>query len=134
MVTRDAILAEARSWLGTPFQHQARVKGRGVDCAGVVVATALALGLDVTDLAGYSRTPDGQSLKAELDRQAVQVSEALPGDIYLMRFEREPQHLAFATDVGVLHAFSSARKVVEHSLDATWSARIVAVYRFRELA
>lgn len=29
---RLAIVEEARSWLGTPFHHHARVKGAGVDC------------------------------------------------------------------------------------------------------
>ena len=29
---RTAVLAEAQSWIGTPFHHEARVKGHGVDC------------------------------------------------------------------------------------------------------
>jgi hypothetical protein len=29
MVTREAIVAAARSWLGTPYHHQASVKGVG---------------------------------------------------------------------------------------------------------
>ncbi|HJU15707.1 MAG TPA: hydrolase [Stellaceae bacterium] len=29
---RAAIVAEAESWLRTPFHHEARVKGAGVDC------------------------------------------------------------------------------------------------------
>src|SRR4051794_8469193 len=30
---RVAIVTEAETWLGTPFHHQGRVKGAGVDCA-----------------------------------------------------------------------------------------------------
>ncbi|MHB8071562.1 MAG: NlpC/P60 family protein [Candidatus Cryosericum sp.] len=30
---RQAVVQEAPSWLGTPFHHQGRVKGAGVDCA-----------------------------------------------------------------------------------------------------
>ncbi len=30
---RAFILSEAISWIGTPFHHEARVKGAGVDCA-----------------------------------------------------------------------------------------------------
>jgi cell wall-associated NlpC family hydrolase len=30
---RLAIVAEASEWIGTPFHHEARVKGAGVDCA-----------------------------------------------------------------------------------------------------
>ena len=34
--TRGRILAEARSWLGTPFHHKGRVKHVGVDCGGYI--------------------------------------------------------------------------------------------------
>ena len=29
-------LAEARRWIGTPYQHQASVLGAGCDCLGVL--------------------------------------------------------------------------------------------------
>ena len=32
MITRSAILAEARDWIGTPYVHQASAKGAGCDC------------------------------------------------------------------------------------------------------
>lgn len=35
-VTRAAIVAEARRWLGTPYRHQASVIGAGADCLGLV--------------------------------------------------------------------------------------------------
>lgn len=33
MTTRQAIIDEAMSWLGTPYHHHGRLKGIGVDCA-----------------------------------------------------------------------------------------------------
>ena len=30
---REAVVAEARQWLRTPYHHMGRVKGAGVDCA-----------------------------------------------------------------------------------------------------
>lgn len=38
---RDAVVAEAMTWLRTPFRHRGRLKGRngGVDCAGVLLET-----------------------------------------------------------------------------------------------
>jgi hypothetical protein len=33
---RTRIVEEARSWIGTPFVHEQRVKGRGVDCATIL--------------------------------------------------------------------------------------------------
>jgi NlpC/P60 family putative phage cell wall peptidase len=37
-MTREELVDEARSWIGTPFQHRASVKGAGVDCLGLVAA------------------------------------------------------------------------------------------------
>ena len=34
--TRTSIVAEARSWIGTPYRHQASLKGVGCDCLGLV--------------------------------------------------------------------------------------------------
>lgn len=34
---RAAVIAEAVSWIGTPYHHMARVKGAGVDCATFLV-------------------------------------------------------------------------------------------------
>jgi len=33
---RELVIKEARSWVGTKFVHAGRVKGAGVDCAGLV--------------------------------------------------------------------------------------------------
>ena len=43
---RQAVLAEAESWIGTPFHHQGQVKGRqgGVDCAMLLLEVFLAAG------------------------------------------------------------------------------------------
>ena len=36
LLTRAAIVAEARTWIGTRYRHQASVKGIGCDCLGLV--------------------------------------------------------------------------------------------------
>ena len=33
---RAAVVAEARRWVGTPYRHQASVRGAGADCLGLV--------------------------------------------------------------------------------------------------
>ncbi len=38
--TPDDVIAEARTWLGTPWHHQASVKGVGCDCIGFVRGVA----------------------------------------------------------------------------------------------
>jgi cell wall-associated NlpC family hydrolase len=39
------IVTQARGWIGTPFHHQARLKGIGCDCLGLCVGVALELEL-----------------------------------------------------------------------------------------
>ena len=36
MTREERIVAEARSWVGTPYQHQCSTKGAGTDCLGLV--------------------------------------------------------------------------------------------------
>lgn len=37
--SRDAVVSEAMSWLGTPYHHHGRVLGVGVDCAQLLIAS-----------------------------------------------------------------------------------------------
>lgn len=124
------IVAAARACLGTPFLHQGRRPGLGLDCAGLVVHALRGAGRDVPDVAGYSRLPHGGLLRQACDSAGlVRVArDPRPGDVLLMRFGREPQHLAIATDCGMIHAYERAGRVVEHRISPVWAARIVAVY------
>ena len=36
MIARSTIVAETRGWIGTPYRHQASLKGIGCDCLGLV--------------------------------------------------------------------------------------------------
>ena len=36
MIAREAIITAARGWAGTPYHHQASVKGVGCDCLGLI--------------------------------------------------------------------------------------------------
>lgn len=42
---RQAVAAEALTWLGTPYHHHGRVLGAGVDCAQILCAVYEACGL-----------------------------------------------------------------------------------------
>lgn len=129
-VTGQEIVAEARRWLGTPWRHQARLHGVGVDCGGLVVCVAQSLGLPVQDHPpGYARLPDGVSLRACVERQCSHIAELEPGAVLLMRWATQPQHLAIVSALpegfGMIHAWAGIRRVVEHGLTAEWQERIV---------
>ena len=59
-----AFIAEARSYLAPPvrFRHQGR-SHRGVDCAGLLLASMKAIGRPVQDLPAYGREPLGDGLR-----------------------------------------------------------------------
>ena len=44
-IERQRVVAEARSWLRTPYHHNQRLKGGGVDCANLPAAVYAAAGM-----------------------------------------------------------------------------------------
>lgn len=128
----SAIIAAARECIGTPFAHQGRIINKALDCAGVAVHVFDSMGCEVDQPAAYSRTPNNAMLEYWADRQPFLTRETIPqaGDILLMKFKREPQHVAIFTGVGLIHAYEPFGRVVEHDMDAKWRKRIVRAYRF----
>lgn len=130
MIPRERFVAEARKWIGTPYLHQGRNR-HGVDCIGLLLAVGWSLGLTDYDVKGYGRTPDAGFLQAECERlmNRIDLDAARPGDVYLMRFTTDPQHLGIATERGIIHAWAGgAKRVAETSMPRSWRSRIVAAY------
>ena len=136
-MTPNDIIAAARACLGTPFRHQGRLPGIGLDCAGVAVEVARALGCAPLDVSGYGRTPAAGQLEAALEAQPdleriVDREARQPGDILILRFGGDPQHVAILTDANtMIHSYANVGICCEHRLSPVWAARIVRVYRFR---
>lgn len=139
------IVIQARTWLGTPFHHQARLKGKGCDCLGLIVGVVDELGLkDVHgrllssyDEITYPKEPDGAYLIDKLTDILIEVpiADARAGDLALFKVRENPQHLAILTDyentLGMIHSFAPSRRVVEHRLDEDWKSRLLKVYRWQ---
>lgn len=140
------IVLQARTWIGTPFHHQARLKGKGCDCLGLIVGVVDELELkDSTgrllasyDEVAYSKEPDGAYLIQKLTGllEEVPVAEARAGDLALFKVRENPQHLAILTDyegmIGMIHCYAQARRVVEHRLDDDWKSRLIKVFRWQQ--
>ena len=125
-------IKEARTWIGTPFHHQGRVKSVGVDCAGLIVGVARELGIFDHQFVGYGREPNNGMLEKELSKYCERINSIKPGCILLMRFKTEPQHLAIYTDENtIIHAYQSIGKCIEHTLDEKWNRRIVSCWGFK---
>jgi len=108
LTTADDIIACARSWVGTRFHHQGRLKktaahGGGVDCLGLLAGIAAELDLCAADgtpltffdRADYGHLPDGRALRAGLAvlLAEVNVDDLQPGDIALIAIDGVARHL-----------------------------------------
>lgn len=135
----SSILAEAREWLDTPWRHQGRSKGHGVDCVGLLVGVGRGIGIsNMDDPKGYGRDP-GRSrdlilyLEKHFDRYDKN-EEPLPGDIILIRDLNGPTHVGIVAEnkgrKTIIHADNChRRRVIEHRYGSIFSKRIVAIYR-----
>lgn len=132
----------ARRWVDTPFHHQARLEGVGVDCVGLVIGVAREIGAVAPsfDITGYGRVPDGVQLRRHLDEHMVPLEHAdmAPGDVVLVAFDSHPQHVGIVGDylhggLSIIHASGAHGRVLETRLLFTKAMRFVAAYRFPDL-
>jgi NlpC/P60 family putative phage cell wall peptidase len=130
LITRDQVVAVARSWINTPYRHQGRIKGEAVDCGGLIICVCKELGLTEFDFTNYARHPDGSLDDMCLEHmEFVPPAEAKAGDVVLFRYEKLNSHMAMMTGPDtIIHAFMARRKVVEHRIDAQWRASMNAAY------
>lgn len=69
----------------------------------------------------------------------IRVDDAQPGDVLMMRFHSDPQHVAILADYrhggrSIVHSMASVGAVAEHRLSPEWRARIVAAFRLPGVA
>jgi NlpC/P60 family putative phage cell wall peptidase len=139
-LSRAAIIAEARSWIGTPYQHQASLRHVGCDCLGLVRGVWRGVMADREPEPVPPYAPDwaeasGQeSLALAARRHLVEIAPAefLPGDVLLFRWrERFPaKHAAIATASDLMvHAHDGAA-VAEVSIVSWWRRRLAFAFRF----
>lgn len=133
-------VAVARAWLGTPYVHQASLRGAGADCLGLVRGIwREILGAEPEVPPPY--TPDwGETAEVEVLRAAAlrwlrPVDVPRPGDVLLFRMRDSgiAKHLGILSQTGsaarFIHAYSG-QGVVESPLSDPWARRIVGVFRF----
>lgn len=121
MTPRDQVVAEAKTWNGTPFHHQGALKGIGADCATFPHLVYVACGLmDPQQLPYY---PIDWLLHASDDRYAEALIHAgadefdgppQPGDFVLFKVGRAFSHggivLAWPR---IIHCSRQCRRVLE---------------------
>jgi cell wall-associated NlpC family hydrolase len=135
MVSRDDVVAEARSWVGTRWLHQGRSR-EGIDCVGLVVVVRRALDIGNDDLAGYPREPDGSFMSHFFGAGGVRVGilKAQPADLLLFRDARSPCHVGIITArqgdlMHMIHAHATHHKVIEEPVIHEWQRKWVAAFQ-----
>lgn len=136
MPTRAQVVECARTWIGTRWQHQQRLKGEACDCAGLVIGVGAEVFGIRAEVPAYGHTPHSGMLERIVSQYMVRkhATKILPGDVLLMTWDRDPHHMAIVSDLdgelGLIHSYLEAKKVVEHRLDEKWRGRIRAVFEF----
>ena len=112
---RLEVLRVARTWLGTPFHDQQKVKGAGVDCAQLIAAIFEEAGLiEVVDIGYYSPQwflhRDEEKYLSYVLPRATEITEqnAKPADLVVFKIGRCFAHGAILTEEGwpnVIHAY-----------------------------
>lgn len=133
------IIAEARGWLGTPYRHQASVKGVGCDCLGLVRGVYEAvIGHASEEPPAYSalwaeEVPDEILLQAAARHLVAKaMGEFAPGDVLAFRWALAfpAKHIAIVSAPDrMIHAYDGAA-VVETTIGPWWRRRIAGVFSF----
>lgn len=134
----DEAVAEARSWVGTPFKWQGSAKGYGADCMGLICGVARGIGHHAeASIARWnysdSKPVPADELKSGLATVFDKVDDPAPGDIMLMRLAGMPQHMAiYCGRNRMIHAyFAGPERVIEVSMGNVWWTAIDSVWRWR---
>ena len=140
--TRVDIVVEARNWIGTPYRHQASLRGIGCDCLGLVRGVYRnlydcdpevipAYGIDWAELSPSEILVQG--LARHLIARPLDCAQA--GDVLVFRLsDRRPaKHAAIATDTNnMVHAWERSALSEVH-VSAPWRRRIAYVFSFPDV-
>lgn len=152
MLTPEAVVAEARTWLGTPFRHQGRLKHVAVDCIGLVIEVArtcghfeacgLPPGFDIRD---YAAVPGTFRMMERFTDYclAIPLAQAEPGHIAVFAVRGIASHCGILAPhpgggLSLIHALEAhvpsrragpgRRSVIEHRFIGTWQQACLKVF------
>jgi NlpC/P60 family putative phage cell wall peptidase len=135
---RERVVTAARGWIGTPYRHQASLRGVGCDCLGLLVGVWREIGGTCPAVPAY--TPDwaeasGRETLAEglaSVLRALAPQDARAGDVVLFRWRAHlpAKHAGILVAPGrMVHAQERAA-VAEVPLGGWWRRRMAFAFRF----
>ena len=141
---RRKIVAEARTWLGTPYHLNSRIKGVGCDCATLILQTMINVGVFTEErMEIYSddwwQHTEEEKYSMVVLRHAKKILEtvcyrsvkALPGQIVLGRVNGTGRlnHGAIITEFPMaIHSVAPVAVEVNLSTDPMWAYHPIEIY------
>ena len=108
---REMVIAEAKRWIGTPFHHEAKVLGAGVDCAQLLVAVYGDTGI-IPEIVVPRYTfqealhRSEERYIQEIEKYADEVEQGGPGDVVIWKLTRRHSHAAIIIEwPKIIHAW-----------------------------
>jgi hypothetical protein len=129
-ITRQQIVTEALTWLGTPYHHHQCVKGVGVDCVQLLFGVGKNVGfVDKDDIIpNYEPLARGSFMIRQLEKYLVESSVIKIANVLAIKFNNLDTHSAIVVDEKkFVHASATARKVCYGTLESNVH-RIIKVY------
>ena len=142
-LTREMIVAETRGWIGTPYRHQASLKGVGCDCLGLVRGIwRSVIGAEPERTPPYApdwaEAASGEPLADAAARHLVAIDRGTfrEGDVLLFRWRDNlpAKHAAIVTSAETMvHAHDGAA-VAEVAIAPWWRRHLACAFRFPGVA
>lgn len=147
MKTRADVIEEALSWIGTPYKHQASLKGVGCDCLGLVRGVwRVIVGEEPEPMRPYSAWWAEKTRREQMRELADKYLVPIPAAPYrtgaspfrdgaLLLIRPHPQGAAkhaavmIAPDI-IVHAYEGAREVAADQIPRSWREKIVTAYDY----
>lgn len=140
--TREAVLREATSWIGTPYRHQGWTKDVGCDCLGLVRGVWRSIYGTQPESPGtyapdWAEAGSGDRLLAAAHRHLTELpqDQAQPGDLVLFRWRPDMlcKHAGIlAAGNRMIHAYEG-HAVMSSPMVRQWRRRIAATFSFPEI-
>lgn len=133
------IIEEAKSWVGTPYHHQARIKSIGVDCANLIAGIAENVGYPTVTLEAYSNqwhlhNDEEKMINILTSYGCTQTEKLVPGAIITFQFGKVSGHIGImVSETTFVHADVRVGKVTEVTLGGDWLKRLSGIYLFPEI-
>lgn len=146
MINSKNITTVAKSWIGTKFHHQGRIKINkynkgGCDCVGLIIGVCDEVGykyknkpLSFYDNINYGRIHKNNQLKEHFDIYFYKVGKIKQGSILVIQINKDLQHCCIVSEFitkreyKIIHCDVKSRGVVENFLSNEFAERVVGVY------